>query len=154
MRTWLELACAHGLELPGAAGALRREVDALEARLAPYRPAFCHNDLMPGNLIETEERLWLIDWEYAGIGHPLFDELPPHRDPPPGPRFPEAPPVVGLLPGSRRSIASANFPRLLEVAKSVLQRFPKVRFHIPTTAATNQVVRAAIDAGLPPGPTT
>ena len=33
----------------------------------------CHNDLLPANLIAGEDRLWLIDWEYAGMGHPLFD---------------------------------------------------------------------------------
>ncbi|HEX8912540.1 MAG TPA: hypothetical protein VF796_09285, partial [Humisphaera sp.] len=48
------------------------------------------------------------------VGHPLFDELPPRRQRPPGPHFPDAPPVVGLLPGSRRGVASANFPRLLD----------------------------------------
>ena len=72
-RTYLDMAVAHDYAMPFAAAAVRRAVDDLEARLAPFRPALCHNDLMPGNLIEAEDRLWLIDWEYAGIGHPLFD---------------------------------------------------------------------------------
>ena len=33
----------------------------------------CHNDLLPANLIDDGQRLWLVDWEYAGAGHPLFD---------------------------------------------------------------------------------
>ena len=33
----------------------------------------CHNDLLPANLIDEDDRLWLVDWEYAGMGHPLFD---------------------------------------------------------------------------------
>lgn len=32
----------------------------------------CHNDVHPLNLLDTG-RLWLIDWEYAGIGSPWFD---------------------------------------------------------------------------------
>lgn len=32
-----------------------------------------HNDLLPGNIIDDGDRLWLIDWEYAGLGTPLFD---------------------------------------------------------------------------------
>jgi thiamine kinase-like enzyme len=33
----------------------------------------CHNDLLPGNLIAVGERVMLVDWEYAGMGHRLFD---------------------------------------------------------------------------------
>ena len=73
VRTWLGLAAARGYALPFDVAALRDAVDDLEARLAPFRPSLCHNDLMPGNLIEADDRLWLIDWEYAGVGHPLFD---------------------------------------------------------------------------------
>src|SRR5205814_1257501 len=38
------------------------------------------------------------------VGHPLFDEMPTNRTPPPGPRFPEAAPVIGIIPGSRRTV--------------------------------------------------
>ncbi len=72
-RTYLDLAATHDYAMPFDANALRHTVDDLEARLAPFHPALCHNDLMPGNLIEASDRLWLIDWEYAGVGHPLFD---------------------------------------------------------------------------------
>jgi len=34
--------------------------------------ALCHNDLVCQNILEGEP-LMLIDWEYAGIGHPFFD---------------------------------------------------------------------------------
>jgi thiamine kinase-like enzyme len=52
---------------------LRRIVATLEAAVGPTRLALTHNDLMPGNLIDDGARLWLIDWEYAGFGAPLFD---------------------------------------------------------------------------------
>jgi thiamine kinase-like enzyme len=32
----------------------------------------CHNDLVCQNVV-AGEKLWLIDWEYAGIGDPFFD---------------------------------------------------------------------------------
>ncbi len=32
----------------------------------------CHNDVHHLNLVDTG-RLWLLDWEYAGVGDPYFD---------------------------------------------------------------------------------
>lgn len=77
------------------------------------------------------------------IGHPLFDELPPQRDLP-GPRFPDRPAVIGLLPGSRRSEAAANFPGLLGAAGRIRAEFPGSTFVVPTTAATHPVVSAEV----------
>ena len=76
------------------------------------------------------------------VGHPLFDELPSERAAQRGgPRFPQRPPVIGLLAGSRRSEATANFPHQLDVARQVLAAFPEATFEIPTTPATDAVVR-------------
>lgn len=73
-RTYLAIAAARSLALPTADGAeLRRQIGDLEARLEPFLPTFCHNDLMPGNLLDSGDELWVIDWEYAGFGHPWFD---------------------------------------------------------------------------------
>jgi thiamine kinase-like enzyme len=33
----------------------------------------CHNDLHAGNIIGTGPTVRLLDWEYSGIGEPLFD---------------------------------------------------------------------------------
>jgi len=84
------------------------------------------------------------------VGHPLFDELPPDRlermqrlRTEPG-RFPNGPPVIGIIPGSRKSEVAANFPPLLEVMQRLRQVFPGTRFVIPTTEATHgQVVALA-----------
>jgi thiamine kinase-like enzyme len=74
-RTYVRAAVERGLSLPAGAAAeqLLAEVAALRARVAPFVPTFCHCDLMPANLLDDGERIWVIDWEYAGIGHPLFD---------------------------------------------------------------------------------
>ncbi len=37
------------------------------------RPRLCHNDLHHLNLVRAEARLWLVDWEYGGVGDPIFD---------------------------------------------------------------------------------
>src|SRR5690606_6975113 len=34
---------------------------------------FGHNDLLPANLLDTGDRLWLIDFEYAGFSTAMFD---------------------------------------------------------------------------------
>jgi thiamine kinase-like enzyme len=36
-------------------------------------PCLCHNDLLPANLIDDGQRIWIIDWEFAGRGDRFFD---------------------------------------------------------------------------------
>ena len=45
----------------------------IEARLGVRPLVPCHNDLLPANFIDDGDRLWLIDWDYAGFNSPLFD---------------------------------------------------------------------------------
>lgn len=45
----------------------------LEAVQIPLPIIFGHHDLLPANFIADAERLWLLDWEYAAFGTPLFD---------------------------------------------------------------------------------
>ena len=73
IRTYREQPGELGAELPDDLDALLEESRRESRRLAPFRPVLCHNDLLPANLIVDDDRLWLVDWEYAGIGHPLFD---------------------------------------------------------------------------------
>lgn len=47
--------------------------DELEVMVGPIEPALCHNDLLAANFIDDGRKIWLIDWEHAGIGTPLFD---------------------------------------------------------------------------------
>jgi thiamine kinase-like enzyme len=56
-------------ELPRVLG----EAERLEAAVGPVELVFGHNDLLPGNFIDDGERLWLIDWDYAGFNSALFD---------------------------------------------------------------------------------
>ena len=56
-------------------GTLRDRAEQVFARLAGRPPSHtvCHNDVHHLNVIDTGSRLWLVDWEYGGLGDPLFD---------------------------------------------------------------------------------
>ncbi len=45
----------------------------LEGDIGPVELVFGHNDMLAGNILDDGERLWLIDWDYAGFNSPLFD---------------------------------------------------------------------------------
>lgn len=57
----------------------------LEAAVGPITVVFGHNDLLAANILDDGQKLWLLDWEYAGFNSPLFDlgglasnsEMPP-----------------------------------------------------------------------------
>lgn len=66
---------AHGVMPPPAYERLHQHSRRIEAAFAahPAPPVPCHNDLLPGNLIVDDERVWLIDFEYAGMNDLFFD---------------------------------------------------------------------------------
>lgn len=39
----------------------------------PHKLTLCHNDLVAGNLLFNEDKMYLIDFEYTCINDPLFD---------------------------------------------------------------------------------
>ena len=52
---------------------LLARADRLEAAVGPIEVVFGHNDLLAANFMDDGNRLWLLDWEYAGFNSPLFD---------------------------------------------------------------------------------
>lgn len=52
---------------------LRARSDALERAVGSVEIVFGHNDLLAANFIDDGERIWLIDYDYAGFNTPLFD---------------------------------------------------------------------------------
>ena len=78
------------------------------------------------------------------VGHPLFDELPKDRVVDPGLKFPNRPPIVGLLPGSRKPEATANFPHMLDIARRLNHQIPGISFRVPTTMQTHAVASELI----------
>jgi thiamine kinase-like enzyme len=66
---------ARGGRLP-AAYERARELTARIAEIVPLAdPVPCHDDLLPGNVMQAAGRagVILVDWEYAGMGHAMFD---------------------------------------------------------------------------------
>ena len=51
---------------------LLRQASVLEIAVGPVDLIFGHNDLLPANFL-LSNRMWLIDWDYAGFNSPLFD---------------------------------------------------------------------------------
>ena len=45
----------------------------LEEAVGEVKVVFGHNDLLAANFIDDGERLWLLDWDYAGFSAALFD---------------------------------------------------------------------------------
>ena len=71
--TYAAAAAERGVRVP-AAYERAAEVAARIASLRgpqPLRP--CHNDLLNANFILDGARLWIVDWEYAGMGDVFFD---------------------------------------------------------------------------------
>jgi thiamine kinase-like enzyme len=66
---------ARGVRPPDAYGEAAVVAARIAVALAPWRARPCHNDLLASNIIRAHEpdRLLIVDWEYAGMGHPCFD---------------------------------------------------------------------------------
>ena len=59
---------------PPSIGEAMRRLAHIEAILDSERePCPCHNDLLSSNLVDDGTTVWLIDWEYAGMGDRMFD---------------------------------------------------------------------------------
>jgi ethanolamine transporter len=75
-RSYLERAREHEVALPTPAelDQALKLLGKLEEQLQPAEPpCLCHNDLLPANFIDDGQRVWIIDWEYAGRGDRFFD---------------------------------------------------------------------------------
>jgi thiamine kinase-like enzyme len=73
VESYVAAAAERGVPVPSA----YERAHELAVRIAavrgpqPLRP--CHNDLLNANFILGEDRLWIVDWEYAGMGDVFFD---------------------------------------------------------------------------------
>jgi aminoglycoside phosphotransferase (APT) family kinase protein len=73
VETYRDIAAERGVAVPpryGWAAEIAQRIEQLR-RDAPILP--CHNDLLDANFIADGDRLWIVDWEYAGMGDPFFD---------------------------------------------------------------------------------
>jgi aminoglycoside phosphotransferase (APT) family kinase protein len=68
LRRWLEPDSGVDGGLDDRGTAVFARLKSGTARLVP-----CHNDVHARNLLDDGGRLVLVDWEYGGVGDPLFD---------------------------------------------------------------------------------
>jgi thiamine kinase-like enzyme len=66
-------AAERGVAIPDAYDYAAARAGEIEARRGDVDPRPCHNDLLAANFIDDGKRLWIVDWEYAGMGDPFFD---------------------------------------------------------------------------------
>jgi aminoglycoside phosphotransferase (APT) family kinase protein len=62
---------ARGTALPESLVGIIADVTKATERFAETAP--CHNDLNPGNILLTNDRVYLVDWEMACAGDPYLD---------------------------------------------------------------------------------
>src|SRR5262249_23000850 len=74
-RRYLEVARSRGFKIPAGYDDLAPQFSAAEKALAVRAegPVPCNNDLLPANLIDDGERIWLIDYELSGNNHACFE---------------------------------------------------------------------------------
>lgn len=73
LEEYAEVVRARGGSLPPQYAVARELVGRIADRLPLNDPVPCHNDLLPANILSTDAGVMLVDWEYAGMGHRLFD---------------------------------------------------------------------------------
>jgi thiamine kinase-like enzyme len=73
VETYAAIAADHSVLIPPAYERAKELADAIESARGsqPNRP--CHNDLLNANFIAAGSAIWIVDWEYAGMGDRFFD---------------------------------------------------------------------------------
>jgi thiamine kinase-like enzyme len=69
------LASDRGVAIPSAyadAHAMAGRIETAFAK-APMPDTTCHNDLLNANFLRDGDHIWIVDYEYAGMGDPFFD---------------------------------------------------------------------------------
>jgi thiamine kinase-like enzyme len=68
-------AASHGVMPPSSYERLHQQSRRIEAAFAaaPTSKVPCHNDLLPANVLFDDQRVWLLDFEYAGMNDVFFD---------------------------------------------------------------------------------
>ncbi len=74
VRNYYKLAFERGVSFPDTLSQVFALMTQIEQALGPLRePGPCHNDLLASNFIDDGSTVWILDWEYAGMGDIFFD---------------------------------------------------------------------------------
>lgn len=72
---YLEILSTKDVALPAGYHQVVREAEVVRAALAahPVPLTACHCDPLCENFLDTGDRMWIVDWEYAGMNDPMWD---------------------------------------------------------------------------------
>lgn len=72
---YLKFLSTKTVDLPEGYHDVLKEAEGVKAALNahPLPLAPCHCDPLCENFLDTGERMWLVDWEYAGMNDPMWD---------------------------------------------------------------------------------
>ena len=75
MDDYLDLLNRKEAWVPEGYRAVQKEAERVRAALAkrPAQRVPCHCDPLCENFLDTGERMWIVDWEYAGNNDPMWD---------------------------------------------------------------------------------
>jgi len=74
VRNYHKLALEHGISFPETLPRIFTLMAQIEMAIGPLQqPKPCHNDLLASNFIDDGRTIWILDWEYAGMGDLFFD---------------------------------------------------------------------------------
>jgi thiamine kinase-like enzyme len=76
VRNYHKLALKHGVKFPDTLTTvfvLMAQIEAALAEAGMDQVKSCHNDLLASNFIDDGRNIWIVDWEYAGMGDIFFD---------------------------------------------------------------------------------
>jgi len=76
LRHYTKIAADIDAPMPPELASLLKEMDVIEKATAarPPRDVACHNDLLSENfIVDANDKMWVIDWEYGGTTDPFFD---------------------------------------------------------------------------------
>jgi thiamine kinase-like enzyme len=73
VETYRQTALDRGGAIPDAYEWAHGIAATIESRRSADVHVPCHNDLLNANFLEDVEQLWIVDWEYAGMGDRFFD---------------------------------------------------------------------------------
>jgi thiamine kinase-like enzyme len=76
VRSYHKLALEYGVPFPDTLPRVFTLMERIERTLGDIeasRAKPCHNDLLASNFIDDGHSIWILDWEYAGMGDIFFD---------------------------------------------------------------------------------
>ncbi|HMO73025.1 MAG TPA: choline/ethanolamine kinase family protein [Paracoccaceae bacterium] len=72
---YLDVLAPRDVTLPDGYHDVLEAAQAVRAALdrAPVAPVACHCDPLCENFLDAGDRMWIVDWEYAGMNDPMWD---------------------------------------------------------------------------------